>query len=176
MVLGEGSEGALGLGDRLDRNAPARVGTQTDWTKVTASNGFTCGIRVAHTLWCWGDNYYGELGVGDRTDRYSPVQVVGDFWADVTGSSGGGHTCARSLDGGLFCWGAGNHGQLGYGGKSEQLSPLRVGTRTDWNQPTAGGAHTCAIRTNHLLLCWGWNRRGQLGLGNTKSNLVPRIV
>ena len=88
------------------------------------------------------------------------------------------HTCAISVDGGLFCWGFGRRGQLGYGGRIDQLVALRIGTRSDWMVTTTGYGHTCALRTTHGLLCWGWNLYGQLGIDQQtkKRALYPRVV
>lgn len=173
---GGGGYGELGLGDGdKSHNVPVQVGSHADWAEVSAGYDFACGVRAAHSLWCWGYNYNGQLGVGDRVDRHVPTRLVGGFWAEV--SNGSAHTCGLSVDGGLFCWGAGHHGDLGYGGATDQLAPLRVGTRSDWMRLTTGGGHTCAIRTTHGLLCWGSNLRGQLGLGTTKGReLFPRVV
>jgi alpha-tubulin suppressor-like RCC1 family protein len=69
-------DGALGLGDDLDRQRPTRVGAASNWTGISASfYGHTCGLRSNSSLWCWGDNYYGELGLGDTTTRYVPTRV-----------------------------------------------------------------------------------------------------
>ena len=61
---GENGLAQLGLGDRVDRFIPTRVGTDNDWLRVDGGTGNTCGVREDHTLWCWGWNVYGQLGIG----------------------------------------------------------------------------------------------------------------
>jgi hypothetical protein len=76
--------GQLGLGSGgsgNSRNAPARVGADTDWATVATSGGYTLAIKTDGSLWAWGMNDYGQLGVGaSGDDQYAPVKVVGDGW------------------------------------------------------------------------------------------------
>src|SRR4051812_27821589 len=57
------------------------------WTTVDASGNYTCGIRLDHTLWCWGTNEHGQLGLGDKAYRHHPTQVEGNDWAVVQGGT-----------------------------------------------------------------------------------------
>ena len=72
---GEGKYGALGQGDRRQRNTPTQVGTSIDWASISAGHLHTCAIRTHHTLWCWGSNDVGQLGLGDTRNRLYPRQV-----------------------------------------------------------------------------------------------------
>jgi alpha-tubulin suppressor-like RCC1 family protein len=75
--------GQLGLG--LDTgesfSSPIQVGSETDWTHISAGDGFSFGIRNSGRLYAWGFNDSGELGLGDNDWRSSPVQVgaLGDW-------------------------------------------------------------------------------------------------
>ena len=85
-------------------SVPTRVGTDTDWVRVTAGWTHTCGVRTDRSLWCWGNNGNGQLGLGDATERLVPTRVgAGTDWARV--SSGTAHTCATRTDRSLWCWG-----------------------------------------------------------------------
>src|SRR3712207_1854100 len=59
---GDNGNGAAGLGDTSDRNAPTQVGSATTWTKVSAANQVACGTRSDGTIWCWGYGAAGQLG------------------------------------------------------------------------------------------------------------------
>ena len=53
---------------------------------------------------------------------------------------GSDHTALLTLDGGVFTFGAGNYGQLGHGGKSNEQNPKKVlelmGTEVSQVKPT----------------------------------------
>ena len=42
-------------------------------------------------------------------------------------SSTSGHSCARKIDGTLWCWGANGNGQLGDGTTTNQPTPVQAG-------------------------------------------------
>ena len=50
---------------------------------------------------------------------------------------------------------------------ADVLSPVQVGTDTDWQSVAAGSGFTLAIKTSGTLWAWGTNASGQLGLGDT---------
>ena len=74
---GSNDFGQLGDGTLVASNVPnppVQVGTATDWTAVTAGTSFTCGLRGAGTLYCWGSNDFGEIGDGTAW-RSTPAVV-----------------------------------------------------------------------------------------------------
>ncbi len=68
----------------------------------------------------------GRLGNGFSEPQLSPVAASGLPGPAVELALGFGHTCARLVDGDLWCWGRGAEGQLGHGVASGSLSPVRV--------------------------------------------------
>ena len=97
-------------------------------------------------------------------------------WAAA--AAGSAHTCALRDDSTLWCWGAGESGQLGLGTTASPSSPQPVTTPADtgWASVTAGDRHTCAVRVGGTLWCWGWDRAGQLGIGSKTSKYLPQQV
>ena len=79
-------------------------------------------------------------------------------------SAGGNHTCARKVDGTLWCWGRNSFGQLGDGSTLSETLPVQVTTLgSNVVEVSAGNNHTCARKADGTLWCWGWNDLGQVG-------------
>jgi alpha-tubulin suppressor-like RCC1 family protein len=102
-----------------------------------------------------------------------------DVWRFNTGKKlavGFKHTCARTDDGRVKCWGLNNYGQLGYddtqprgngtGQKTNELAGVNLGEGRTAVAVAAGDNHTCAILDNGDTKCWGRNNNGQLGQGD----------
>ena len=106
------------------RAVPTRVGSESDWSVVHASQvNASCGIRDGE-LYCWGNHFDFQLGV-DTTVAYedTPLRIGTDTgWTAIT--AGGHHTCGLR-SGNLYCWGANVHGQLGTG-TSAHATPVTV--------------------------------------------------
>ncbi|MEZ5119910.1 MAG: hypothetical protein R2686_08410 [Candidatus Nanopelagicales bacterium] len=84
-------------------------------TAISAGDRHTCGIAGGRA-YCWGSNYKGQLGNDSTSDASVPVAL--DTSGTLKGktvtaiSAGYYHSCAIA-DGGAYCWGANDHGQLG---------------------------------------------------------------
>jgi alpha-tubulin suppressor-like RCC1 family protein len=89
--------------------------------------------------------------------------------------SGFSHTCAL-VDGGLWCWGNDNVGQVGVAGDRNRDEPVRVGGGDAFVDVCAGELHSCALRADGTTLCWGSNAYGQLGLGDLNSRELPTAL
>ncbi len=175
---GSNAGGQLGDGSQIDKQTPAQVSVLgASVASVAAGSQHTCAIRIDGALWCWGYNGYGQLGDGSQIDQKVPEQVgaLGTNVAEV--AAGAHHTCARRIDGTLWCWGANGYGQLGDGtGKDKslpaQVSALGVGVVG----VAAGYDRTCARKADGSLWCWGKNDHGQLGNGSHVDGLMPSMV
>ena len=90
------------------------------------------------------------------------------------------HGCALRYDGTVWCFGADDVGQLGYGMTSDmpsamphQVLVLSTGAPiTDVIALGAGRDHTCAVRADGSVWCWGDDGQGQLGDGGTMDQLA----
>ncbi len=167
--------GQLGLGDSDNRNAPAQVGSGTNWVSVVPGGSFTLAVKNDGSLWAWGDNTYGQLGLGDNSGRNTPEQVGADTdWASV--AAGLEHSLGVKKDGSLWAWGNNIVGELGLGDYDNRSSPTRVGTSKGWASVAAGNYHSLAVLTDGTLWSWGYNDFGQLGQGDTDDRVSPTQI
>jgi alpha-tubulin suppressor-like RCC1 family protein len=179
---GSGDEGQLGLGlldegPTVCRDEPQQVAPDGSWVRVAVGTRHTCAIQSDATLWCWGDNEGAQIGdgaVGPMYTRFEPVQVGrGRHWAGVAARDT--HTCAREMDGTMWCWGSG--APLGDGTEGWSSTPVLVagppavalaeGSRTE---------HNCAIDEDGRLWCWGRPGWGVLATEDTEPVLAPTII
>ena len=174
---GQNFEGELGQDDSPppgqdetadDALSPVQV-PGTDWSDVSAGDGFTCGVRFDGTLWCWGRNTGHQLGPDSDAQIRHPIQVGSDTdFARV--DSGQQFSFALKQDHSLWCWGL-NVGSPndGYplGMDTSGLDrPTRFGSASDWIAFDTRVFHTCAVNRKNELWCWGRNIEGQLGTGD----------
>lgn len=128
--------------------------------RLAAGANHTCVVDEWRNVVCWGDNEQGQLG-RDRPRRWQPrhgqlVRLIGTGPIDEV-AAGEHHTCARSVDGRVLCWGGNAWGQTGrspsepFGGGA----PIRVPGIDDAVRIAAGVAHTCALRSDGSVVCWG---------------------
>ncbi|MFW6058237.1 MAG: RCC1 domain-containing protein, partial [Persicimonas sp.] len=162
-------------------------------TQISAGKYHTCGVRSDGKMRCWGANFEGELGLGHKRaigdDEAANSADLIDLGAPArqivaAGDRTASFSCALLEDGPsgagkVRCWGANEHGQLGYGhtrrlGDDETLDTLadvQVGGAVA--QLAAGastyGSHTCALLDSGDVRCWGSGKFGKLGLGHTND-------
>ncbi len=169
---GNSPNGQLGLLDADNRSSPTQVGTDINWSVLSAARFHSHAVKADGTLWGWGDGGTGGyLGLGDSLDRSSPTQVGAlTDWATVGVGNQVGH--AIKTNGELWGWGKGGSGQIGNELTSVQLNPIKIGSDT-WSMVSGGSGHTLAIRTDGSLWGWGANSFGQLGLDDTPNRSSP---
>ena len=158
--------GQLGLNDRVSRSSPVQVGSDATWSKISANQWNSMGLKSNGTLWTWGYNGFGELGLNDTVSRSSPVQVgSGTDWSEIC--RGKNYSMAIKTNGTLWLWGRGNYGVLGNNNTSNQSSPTQLGTSTDWSKLSEQHCSIFwhAIKTDGTLWACGREIFGTLGNG-----------
>jgi hypothetical protein len=174
---GKGGDGQLGDDTQpILRIHPADVhqGT-TRFVRITAGWNHTCALTAAGQAWCWGANTYGTLGDNSRQRRLTPVAVHQGAAAFVDIEAGANHTCARTAEGQVYCWGLNRYWQLGDNSTEvERLAPVPVHQRgTPYLDVSGGFRHSCARASARLTYCWGNNLGGQLGDGTIDPRIAP---
>jgi alpha-tubulin suppressor-like RCC1 family protein len=129
---GENGHGQLGNGSVSQPGQPGAVRpvpiirpAQAD--HVSAGYLHSCAVATNGDGYCWGRGEDYQLGVGSRLDHTVP-QRIADTDIRFAAISAGGlrHTCAMSRQGGAYCWGVGDMGQLGTPAVSLSPVPIRV--------------------------------------------------
>jgi alpha-tubulin suppressor-like RCC1 family protein len=176
---GSNASGAVGVGRaEAEILEPEVVESFGLWRDISAGSGHTCGVRRDGTLWCWGSDVCGKLGLGTidvNVDVPTELDDGGpDNWVAVR--AGVTMTCALREDGGLYCWGCNDDGQLATGELGPPiLWPRRIDHPSPFVSFDAGQQHVCAIDSGGALFCWGLNEGGQVGIGTREPANVPAV-
>lgn len=155
---------------------PVAFAEPTSLMDLSASNNYSCGVRLDGRVLCWGDGSSGQLGHGSVVEMSrSPVLVAGiDDAVDV--ELGMNHACALHRNGEVSCWGSNELGQLGSGTAGSGLTsatPRRVEGLSDIVSLAASAKNTCAVHRQGALFCWGDGGTGLLDLASASSSEVP---
>jgi alpha-tubulin suppressor-like RCC1 family protein len=123
---GNSNSGELGDGTRTNRLVPTPVTGGISFVEISLGWAHSCGRTQSGAVYCWGDNDFGgQLGDGTTTDRLTPTPVVGGI-SFVEISAGGLHSCGRTQNGVVYCWGRNTDGELGDGTTTTRLVPTLV--------------------------------------------------
>jgi alpha-tubulin suppressor-like RCC1 family protein len=119
---------------------------------------------------CWGKNVAGQLGIGSNYPSFSPspLPVIGLEYGVASLAAGFEHTCARMMNGSVYCWGSNENGEIGQGYLSASISPITVpslvtGLPLRAIQVAAGGYHSCALLDDGAVYCWGRCMDAEIG-------------
>ncbi|XRB09249.1 ultraviolet-B receptor UVR8 [Pycnococcus provasolii] len=109
----------------------------------------------------------------DANNRPQMVEDAGIERASL--ACGAFYTVALTSDGAVYTWGRGQHGELGHGDRSNQLTPKRVDALASVSVRAlaCGSRHTAALTSDGAVYTWG---HGELGHGDTFSQLTPTRV
>ncbi|HEY2515036.1 MAG TPA: hypothetical protein VGI39_29425 [Polyangiaceae bacterium] len=127
---------------------------------LVAGEDHTCSVAAdGVTIWCWGAYAIQGSGIDPK--------VIGTLDASVAEMTAAKWvTCARTVDGDVWCWGQNNSGVLGQGNDDAGLTafaPIKVPLAGPALQIAVGGEHACALTTAHSMVCWGDGALGELG-------------
>jgi alpha-tubulin suppressor-like RCC1 family protein len=176
---GDNATYQLGDGTQTTRLLPTKAlgALPADALQVSAGESHSCAVTSAGEAYCWGWNKHGEVGRGSAGSQSVPIQVAGLPGLAQQISAGHFFTCALVDDGGskdVYCWGLGDHGQLGNGSTAGLLAPGAAVTLSgDAATISAGYYFACASLTNGQVECWGYNAYTQLGNLSSVDSSVP---
>ncbi|AYV82548.1 MAG: chromosome condensation regulator [Hyperionvirus sp.] len=177
MSTGFNSAGALGLGDKLNRNTFTKIpGIPKNIAKVKCGTYHTIIRLTDGTLMASGKNASGELVLGDYIDRYvfTKIKMIKNI-IDVT--CGVFHTIVTLADGTLMSYGDNRYGQLGLGDKLDRNMFCKIKEpRKNIAEVSCGSYHTLIRLTDGTLMGCGNNYYGQLSLGFDINNHRDKFV
>lgn len=173
--LGYGHTDAIGDDEPAASHGVVDVGGTV--VSLAAGQQHTCAILEKGSIRCWG--FGGDLALGNGNGKYYTVgddEAPGDMGDAIIYSNspfeqlaaGDHHTCMRTQNGAVKCWGNSPEGALGYGYATQTggwLGNVPIGG--DVTYLVAGAQHTCAVVDGGLVRCWG--EATSIGYGGTDN-------
>jgi alpha-tubulin suppressor-like RCC1 family protein len=152
------------------QNAPHLVFNEPNVTDVAVGLEHTCALR-AGKLFCWGSNEFGQVGKGNSHSFFPVPEALVPNETFVQIASRGLFSCAVSVGGKLFCWGA---RPVHKGAKLEPkviaTTPLALNTGgASIQRISMSEYHSCFLTTHGSLSCWGLNGSGEIGNGDKRG-------
>ena len=144
---------------------------------VDAGSYHACGITTTEQTICWGLGEDGQVGNGLNARVNPPTLASLPLGATRISAGGRYHSCATTLSGKIYCWGANHDGRLGTRSQQPAAIPTQVPSPITFKTVVAGLTHSCAIDLVRLVWCWGNNAEGELGDTTTHTHAdTIRIV
>ena len=137
-----GEAGQLNITNFHD--TPTRIGTESNWIRIAASDSHNVALKQDGSLWAWGWNAFGQLGDGTTNSRYFPTRIGNDNdWRAI--AAGGEGSFALKTNGTVWGWGA-----------RVDLVPRQIAPGNDWQAISAdAGNLLVALKTNGTLYLAG---------------------
>jgi pimeloyl-ACP methyl ester carboxylesterase len=164
------------LGSRAECNSgdqsacsPAPVSGNRMFVQIVTSGLHTCAIDQHGVAYCWGYNGFGAVGAGTQSDLayFAPAAIAsGERFRDINVSRE--QTCALTLDGRAYCWGAGV-GPTTPGcrtGVPCSTYPQAVHTNRRWARIHVGW-QTCGLDAQGAAHCWVGSDPAPVPVSNT---------
>jgi alpha-tubulin suppressor-like RCC1 family protein len=144
---GRNDEGEVGQGNFTHSyNTPTRIGTETNWTKISAGMGYSLALKNDGSLWTWGANYMGQLGDGTRIHRCAPTLIGADRdWRTI--AAGSMTSFALKSNGVFLGWGYASV----FSNKGFRLAPGQLDQGTNWAAISAYGFTLLALKNDGTL-------------------------
>ena len=168
-VLCWGSNSGLALGNGASlgfvQTTPSEVTGLTDKIGVAMGMDTGCAWNAKGDLHCWGLNDNGQAGTG-TVSTVSPYSVAPSLVTGVSGvvqvSIGAVHSCARTADSKLWCWGldSGALGTLAPSGKAQPV-PTQIAAAGPIAAVAASAYNTTVLDASGYA--HAWTRDSQYG-------------
>lgn len=116
--------GQLGNGSKTNSASPVDVVSTVAYSAISGGALHTCAVTTSGAVQCWGMRNQGQVGLQPNTadSAQTTPRAVGTLSKGMSAvTSGQSHTCARTTNGDVKCWGDGSGTLLGLGVKARIL-------------------------------------------------------
>jgi len=183
---GDNSNGQLGLGD-LDHRDNPQIVTKLRKSKLylktvvflSAGDRNSAFISQEHEVFIGGSNANNMCASKNTEKKFVyPLPITKFEHMRIKAVEfGGEHAAAVSVDGDVYTWGRGDHGQLGHGeAKSETEPRLMTQHLNYWSVVKCGALHSAAIGYDGNVYTWGANNLGQCARLPLSDLSLPKAV
>ncbi len=175
---GDNTYGQLGLGATgQDSTTPEAVTVVSGVIELAGGRFYTCALRKAGTVTCWGYGHHGRLGSGATSSANVPKGVPVKGLTDVVHIHGfTDHACATKKDGTIWCWGENDDRPLGDTATSRFYSPVQKTEAKGAAGVDGARDNVCWVQIGSNLSCTGDNDNGQLGNNSTADSGTPVVA
>lgn len=178
--IGLNSYGQLGLGHSKDQRKAIPItclrGTPIVFIACGASHSVI--ISKSGTVFTCGSNTSGQLGLGDTDTREWPSNVKALQQQKVTyAACGEKHSIVVTLEGGVFSFGSGTHGQLGHNSTHDEPLPKKILELmgSEVSQIACGRSHTAIyLQKSNQISVFGLACTGRSDTQLTSYVTIPQ--
>lgn len=143
--------------------------------EISAGEQHACARDRQGKVFCWGNNEYGQLTPAPGAAKTWPTPLAIPLpLPAVDLRAGGRHTCSRTTNGAVWCWGDNSQNQLGSPVASPS-GPVRVNFAGDpkIKELAVGEMHSCVRREDDGVHCWGGGELERGGSSLTRMMMLP---
>lgn len=177
---GKGQYGRLGHGEPYQESSMPMIVDLTDVLIYSVACGAHHTLALTdHGVFAWGSSKYGQLGLGELQRTCRPLLIESLVDENIISIiCGQYHSLAVTVDGRIFSWGWGVHGQLGHGNPEDCRAPVQITYFKDTQiaMASAGHGHSVVLTRIGEVFTFGCGMFGQLGQGTVLKQTTPRLV
>ncbi len=144
--------GQLATGDGITQHSPTLAKLVPSATAIAAYLDHGCALIAGSKVVCWGGSGTGAANGQPAIDAVVAVNIAKPIQRLALGKA---FSCALDTDGGVWCWGDNQYGQLGDGTKTSRPGAQLVAGLGKVSAFAAGGEHVCAVTSDQKMACWG---------------------
>ncbi|GMH83229.1 hypothetical protein TL16_g09525 [Triparma laevis f. inornata] len=185
MAFGFNGEGQLGVGrggwdSEKGGIRNVKLGKIGQVVEVACGDHHTLYLNKEGKVYATGQASYGRLGLGrdSAADVFEPQEIDLDIVGihAVKVRAGGASSGLVSADGGLWCWGHNENGNLGLGHQSSVFSPTKLRTFIKVVDASFGEEHGALVCDQNMIWSFGKNNCGRLGVVDAVCDDAEGIV